>query len=87
MYQLRLHHDDVWTILDERDDEVFRGALAECEAWLDAQENGATANEGVPAATPAGLTAWLARLWRWMNLPSLLPSAARSASKQVAHHS
>jgi len=39
MYRLQLLRGETWLILDEQDDEVFRGALPACEGWLDHSEN------------------------------------------------
>lgn len=39
MHRLNWLESDQWSLLDECDQEVFRGTLAGCEAWLDRQEN------------------------------------------------
>lgn len=39
MYRLQLSEQNKWAILDESDQDVFRGTLPECESWLDAAEN------------------------------------------------
>ena len=82
MYRLQLHHADVWSILDEREEEVFRGSLAECESWLDAEERRAAAET---AETRLGIANWFRHWWRRASLP-LLPEATRAATKEMPQH-
>lgn len=39
MYRLQFSENNIWAVLDEADQDVFRGTLPECERWLDAAEN------------------------------------------------
>ena len=62
MHRLQLLQGDQWSLLNEQDDEAFRGSLSECEAWLDRQEN----QTPVPARnffSDFKLRDWIHRIW------------------------
>lgn len=62
MYRLQLFQADQWSLLDERDEEVFRGSLSECESWLDRQEN-QTPPSRQTAFSNFNLRDWIHRIW------------------------
>jgi hypothetical protein len=62
MYRLQLFQADTWSLLDERDEEVFRGSLSECESWLDRQEN-QTPHRRQTAFADFNLRDWIHRIW------------------------
>lgn len=88
MYRLQILRADRWSILDERDDEVFQGTLTECEYWLDGQENRAESigpqTIGPQTKGRVGLREWFRQWWEpSAPIVPFLPPAARSASHQV----
>lgn len=78
MYRLQLSEQNIWAILDESDQDVFRGTLPECESWLDAAENHQPRQQ---ACSEFRLRDWIllglaqrpAADWRW-------PLGSRSAT-------
>lgn len=63
MYRLQLFQADQWSLLDERDEEVFRGSLSECESWLDRQENLSPPRSRQTAFSDFNLRDWIHRIW------------------------
>lgn len=63
MYRLQLIQADQWSLLDERDDEVFRGSLPDCESWLDRRENQILPRPRQTAFTEFHLRDWIHRIW------------------------
>ena len=83
MYRLQILRADRWSILDDRDEEVFHGTLTECESWLDAREN-RTASTGPLASRRVGLRDWFRQWWNPQSpIVPLLPPVTRSASNPV----
>jgi hypothetical protein len=73
-YRLHLRQANQWSLVDDREEEVVRGPLSACEAWLDARENGKPAAERNSFAT-FRLSDWIHRIW------------AASPADQIKQHS
>jgi hypothetical protein len=60
MYRLQQIRGGIWSVLDERDEEVFQGSLSGCELWLDGEENRVSQMRARSRVRPSH---WLKRLW------------------------
>lgn len=75
MYRLQLLQADQWSLLDERDDEVFRGTLSDCESWLDDQDHPPPQRRS-SSFSNFRLRDWIHRIWAGAPITPLHCSTA-----------
>lgn len=87
MYRLQLIQADQWSLLDEHDDEVFRGTLTDCEAWLDHQENQPQPKTRQTAFSEFNLRDWIHRIWSGTPIAPIHCSSPGSPADSAKHGS